>query len=353
MTLDLGRDVMPFDFARPDAPPAAGTCLFAALRRTLTCVALFVLFPASCFIAFAATYPERPIRLIVPFPAGSPLDARARQLANHLPPLLGQQVVVDNRGGASGIIAMELAAKAPADGYTVLFANSTQLASNPAMVRKLPYDVFKDYAPVTLLARTPSLFVVSNTVPAKSLGEMIALAKAKPRQLNYASQGSGTVQHVAGELFMRLTGTEMVHVPYKTYSQLLSELFSGQVALIIGGTPVLIPHVKAGRLRALAVNTPKRIPALPDVPTFDESGVPNFWPAPWYGVLVPPGTPARTVNVLNGAFNRTLKAHNVIEIAAAEGQTLLGTSPAEFSAFIKVEFERYQRLIKDTGILVN
>lgn len=301
----------------------------------------------------AAAYPDRPVRLIVPFPAGSPLDARARQLAHHLPELLGQQVVVDNRGGASGIIAMELAARASTDGHTVLFANSTQLASNPAMTRKLPYDVFKDYAPVSLLARTPSLFVVSNRVPAKSLQDLIALAKAKPGQLNFASQGNGTVQHIAGALFMHRTGTRMVHVPYKIYSQILTDLFAGQVAFIIGGTPVLIPQVQAGRLRALAVNTAKRIPALPEVPTFDEAGVADFWPGPWYGVLVPVGTPAKIIEKLNTAFNRTLNAADVIAISRTEGQTLIGTTPAEFAAFIKIEFARYRDLVKDTGVRID
>ena len=330
--------------------PAGARTSRTTNRRVWANGFLLVMFLGVAIPCASAAYPDRPLRLIVPFPAGNPLDVRARQLANHLPALLGQQVIVDNRGGASGVIAMEIAAKAAPDGYTLLFANSTQLASNPAMAGKLPYDVFRDYAPVSLLARTPSLFVVSNSIPAKSLKELIALAKAKPGQLNFASQGNGTVQHVAGELFMRLTGTQMVHVPYKVYSQILTDLFTGQVALIIGGTPVLIPHVQAGRLRALAVNTQKRLPSLPDVPTFDEAGVSDFWPAPWYGVLVPAGTSARIVGTLNAAFNKTLQAADVVVTAVREGQTLLGSSPPEFAAFIKVEFARYQKLVRDTGM---
>jgi tripartite-type tricarboxylate transporter receptor subunit TctC len=298
----------------------------------------------------AAAYPERPLRLVVPFPAGNPLDVRARQLAHHLPAVLGQQVIVDNRGGASGVIAMELVARAAPDGYTVLFANSTQLASNPALNARLPYDVFRDYTPAALLARTPSLFTVSNTVPAKTLKELIALAKSRPGQLNFASQGNGTVQHVAGELFMRRTATQMVHVPYKVYSQILSDLFAGQVAFIIGGTPVLLPHVQGGRLRALAINTARRVPALPEVPTFDEAGVADFWPAPWYGVLLPAGTPAPVVATLNAAFNQALRAADVIDVAAQEGQTLLGGSPAQFAAFMKIEMARYQALVKASGM---
>ena len=304
---------------------------------------------AQALLAGAA-YPERPLRLVVPFPAGNPLDVRARQLAHHLPAVLGQQVIVDNRGGASGVIAMELVARAAPDGYTVLFANSTQLASNPALNARLPYDVFRDYTPAALLARTPSLFTVSNTVPAKTLKELIALAKSRPGQLNFASQGNGTVQHVAGELFMRRTATQMVHVPYKVYSQILSDLFAGQVAFIIGGTPVLLPHVQGGRLRALAINTARRVPALPEVPTFDEAGVADFWPAPWYGVLLPAGTPAPVVTTLNAAFNQALRAADVIDVAAQEGQTLLGGSPAEFAAFMKIEMARYQALVKASGM---
>ncbi len=297
-----------------------------------------------------ATFPERPIRLIVPFPAGNPLDVRARQLANHLPKILGQQVVVDNRGGASGAIAMQMAAAAPADGYTVLFANSTQLASNPAMAPALPYDVFKDYIAVCLLAKTPSFLVVSNTLPVKSIAELIAYAKTKPGQLNFASQGNGTVQHIASELFMRLTGTQMVHVPYKVYSQLVSDLFVGQIALIIGGTPVLIPHVQGGRLRGLAVNTKKRLPALPTVPTFDESGVPDFWVSPWYGVLVPAKTPAPVVQKINAAFNQSLRAADVVDIANAEGQTLIGSTAPGFADYIKTEVERYRQLVRSANI---
>lgn len=304
---------------------------------------------AQALLAGAA-YPERPLRLVVPFPAGNPLDVRARQLAHHLPAVLGQQVIVDNRGGASGVIAMELVARAAPDGYTVLFANSTQLASNPALNAQLPYNVFRDYTPAALLARTPSLFTVSNTVPAKTLKELIALAKSRPGQLNFASQGNGTVQHVAGELFMRRTATQMVHVPYKVYSQILSDLFAGQVAFIIGGTPVLLPHVQGGRLRALAINTARRVPALPEVPTFDEAGVADFWPAPWYGVLLPAGTPAPVVATLNAAFNQALRAADVIDVAAQEGQTLLGGSPAEFAAFMKIEMARYQALVKASGM---
>ena len=301
-------------------------------------------------LGLAQSWPAKPVKIMVGASPGGGTDIIARMLGEKYQSALGQPFIVENRPGAANTIAADATAKAAPDGYTLLFANSTQLASNPAMAGKLPYDVFRDYAPVSLLARTPSMFVVSNSIPAKSLKELIALAKAKPGQLNFASQGNGTVQHVAGELFMRLTGTQMVHVPYKVYSQILTDLFTGQVALIIGGTPVLIPHVQAGRLRALAVNTQKRLPSLPDVPTFDEAGVSDFWPAPWYGVLVPAGTSARIVGTLNAAFNKTLQAADVVDTAVREGQTLLGSSPPEFAAFIKVEFARYQKLVRDTGM---
>lgn len=297
-----------------------------------------------------AAYPERPIRLIVPFPAGNSLDVRARQLVNHLPPLLGQQVIVDNRGGASGIIAMELAAKAPADGYTVLFANSTQLAANPAFTPKLPYDVARGYAPITLLAQVPSLVIVSNAVAANSLQELIKLALAKPGQLNFASQGNGSTGHLGGELFMRLTGTKLTHVPYKVYSQIVTDLLGGQTAMIIGGPPVVLPFLKSGKLRALAVNTSSRLHSLPDVPTFAEAGVPGFWIAPWYGVLAPAHTPPAIITTLNTAFNKTLKALDVLEISANEGQVLIGSTPEAFARFIQSESQRYRQLVRDTGV---
>jgi tripartite-type tricarboxylate transporter receptor subunit TctC len=314
--------------------------------RTVCLIGLALIL--DCGNTFAA-YPERPIRLIVPFPAGNSLDVRARQLVNHLPALLGQQVVVDNRGGASGIIAMELAAKAPPDGYTVLFANSTQLAANPALTPTITYDVFRDYAPVSLLAQVPSLVIVSNAVSAKSLQELIALALARPGELNFASQGNGSTGHLAGALFMRLTRTQLTHVPYKAYSQIVTDLLGGQVAMIIGGPPVVLPFLKTGKLRALAVNTPRRLLSLPDVPTFVEAGVPGFWIGPWYGVLVPARTPAAVIQALNAAFNQSLKAADVLEISANEGQVLIGSTPEAFGRFMRSESERYRTLVRETG----
>jgi len=218
------------------------------------------------------------------------------------------------------------------------------------MSPKLPYDVFRDYAPVSLLAKVPSLVVVSNSVPAKTLKELIELARSRPGQLNFASQGNGSTGHLAGELFMRLTGVQMTHVPYKVYSQIVTDLLGGQVALIIGGPPVVLPHLQSGKLRALAVNTAKRLPSLPNVPTFDEAGVHGFWVAPWYGVLVPTGTPNRIVATLNTAFNRTLQAQDVVDISTAEGQALIGSTPAEFAQFIKVELARCRALVSEARI---
>ena len=321
--------------------------------RVVAALAACLALPLSNGALAAEGYPSRPIRMIVPFPAGNPLDVRARQLANHIPNLIGQQIVVDNRGGASGIIGMGLAAKASPDGYTIVAAASPQLAINPAMTHNLPYDVFKDYALVSLLAKTPSVLVVSNSVPAKSLKDLIALAKANPGQINYASQGTGGSNHLHTELFKLLTGTEITHVPYNAYSQILADLFGGQVSMIIDGPPALLPHLQAGKLRALAVNSAKRLPALPDVPTFDEAGVPGFWPGPWYGVLAPAGTPATIVGVLNAVFNKALKAPDVVETALMQGQTLVGSTPAEFTAFIRAERARYEKLIKDTGARVD
>jgi tripartite-type tricarboxylate transporter receptor subunit TctC len=322
------------------------------LRAAQLVLAIFAVF-AHVVAPAAEGYPSKPIRLIVPYPSGNSLDVRARQLANHLHEQLGQPIVVDNRGGASGIIGMEAAAKAAADGYTIVLASGAQLAINPVLNSTLPYDTFKDFAPVALLARTPSLLVVSNSVPAKSLKELIALAKEKPGQLNYASQGSGTTGHLAAELFKHLTGADFTHVPYNTYSQMLTDLISGRVAMVIDGPPVLLPQVQAGKLRALAVNSPNRLPPLPDVPTFDEAGVPGFWPGPWYGVLAPAGTPPQFIEALNAALTKALKAPDIVETARSQGQTLVGGAPSEFTAFIKDEVARYRKLINDTGARVD
>ena len=327
------------------------------MRTRATCKAIFALLIFNLAVAIqptsAAAFPDRPIRMIVAYSAGSTVDARARQLANHLTDLLGQQIIVDNRSGASGVIAMTLAANAAADGYTLLFANSTQLAALPAVKRKLPYDVFKQYSPVGSGAQTPSLIVISPSIPAQSLGEFIAMAKSKPRQFNFGSQGNGSTSHLSGALLMQLTGINAVHVPYKTYGLILSDLFSGQVSFLIGGPTAMLPHVKAGRLRALAINGSRRISALPDVPTFDEAGVANFWIAPWYGLLVPARTPAGIIKTFNADLNKSLKMADVVKTAESEGQTILGGTPEQFSAFIKLEFQRYQKLARDVGVTLD
>ena len=317
----------------------------SALRACLIALAALVV-PAQ---VLAQAYPTQTIKVVVGFPPGGTTDVIGRIVAQELAEGLGKSVVVDNRGGASGIIGMESAARAAPDGYTLVLAASSQLAVNPALMSKLPYDTTRDFQPVILLARTPSLLVVGSTQPVKTLSELVSLAKAKPGALNFASQGNGTGGHLAGELFNQLTGTDIAHVPYKAYSQILPDLFSGQVTMIIDGPPVLLPQIQAGKLRALAVNSAKRLPPLPEVPTFDEAGVPGFWPGPWYGVLAPAGTPPKVVEAVNAAFRQALKKSDVVETAVAQGQTLVGAGPAEFSVFIRDESTRYARLIKQTG----
>ncbi len=287
--------------------------------------------------------------MVVPFPAGNSLDVRARQLAAHLPPLLGQPIIVDNQGGASGIIGTAAVARAKPDGYTILLSSAGPLAFLPQLKATLPYDP-RDLEPVTLLATTPMMLVVPNSSPARSLRGLITLASASPGKLNYASQGIGSINHLATELFAHLAGVQFTHVPYNAYSQAIPDLIAGEVALLIDGPPVILPQVQAGNLKALAVNSGARLGPLPDVPTFDEAGLPGFWPGPWYGVLVPKGTSPATIDRLRHAFGTALTSDDVVRTADEQGQTLIGGSPAEFRTFIQTEQERYGSLIRETGI---
>ena len=318
------------------------------VRLSLVSAVLGVL-AALCATVHAQDYPLRPIRMVVPFPAGNSLDVRARQLAVHMPPLLGQPIIVDNQGGASGIIGTAAVARAKPDGYTILLSSAGPLVFLPRLKANLPYDP-KDLEPVTLLATTPMMLVVPNGSPARSLRELINLANASPGKLNYASQGIGSINHLATELFARLAGVRLTHVPYNAYNQAIPDLIKGEVALLIDGPPVILPQVQAGNLRALAVNSGARLGPVPEVPTFEEAGLPGFWPGPWYGVVVPKGTPPAVIDRLRNAFGTALKAADVVRTADEQGQTLIGSSPAEFRTFIQTEQERYRSLIQETGI---
>ncbi len=295
-------------------------------------------------------YPDRPLRLIVPFPPGGGNDILARAVGQRLAESIGQQVVVDNRGGAGGIVGAELAAKSVPDGYTLLLGSLGSLAHNPALRPQLPYDPVRDFSPVTLLANSAFILVVNPSLPAKSVGEFIALAKAKPGSLNYASAGQGSSLHMTAEIFKATTGVDIVHVAYKGTAPALTELIAGQVQASFSTMPPALPHVKTGKLRALAVTTAKRALAAPDVPTVAEAGVPGFQVSNWQGIVAPSKTPAAIVETLNRDLLATLKLPAMMDLLNAQGLEPAGGTPAQFSALIKSEVAKYRAVVKTAGI---
>jgi len=314
----------------------------------------------SCFVlaaigvlsgnAGAQDYPNKPLRLIVPFPPGGGNDILARSVGQRLAETIGQQVIVDNRGGAGGLIGAELAAKAVPDGYTIFLASIGNLAFMPALHAKLPYDPVRDFAPLTLLATSAFVMVVNPSLPAKSVKELIALARAKPGQLNYGSSGQGSSLHLTGEIFKLATGADLVHVPYKGSAPALTDLIAGQVQILFGTMPPTLPHVKSGKLRALGVSGAKRSVAAPEVPTIAEAGVPGFEVLNWYGIVAPSKTPAAIVQRLNGELVKTLKAPEMIESLGTQGLEAAGGTPERFGVFIKSEMAKYAKVIKAAGI---
>lgn len=312
------------------------------------CIAVLVFSAAG---VPAQTYPDRPIRFIVPLPAGA-ADTLARAIGAKLTETWGQQVVVDNRPGAGTTIGTEMAAKAPADGYTLVMATFSH-AANATFYRKLPYDTLKDFAPVTLVASAPNVLVVHPSVPAKSVRELVSLATARPGQLNYASAGNGTSSHLAGELFKRLAGIDMTHVPYKGSAPGMADLLGGHVQLTFDPLPSSLPHVRAGRLRALGVTTVKRSQAIPELVTISEAGVAGYELSGWSGVLVPSGTPRNLVKKLNTEIVRTLNIPELRTRFADLGFETVGNTPAEFDAFIRSEISKWGTVIREAKIYAN
>jgi tripartite-type tricarboxylate transporter receptor subunit TctC len=310
-------------------------------------VALFISVTAS-----AQTYPNKPIRLVLPYPPGGGTDVIARPIAQKLTESLGQQVIVDNRGGANGNIGMEFVAKSPADGYTLLFALTAQYAINPSLYPKLSYDPVKDYAPISLLANAPYLLVVHPSVPAKSTAELIALMKARPGQLAYSSSGNGSGAHLAGEMLRSLARVQMTHVPYKGAGPAMPDLIAGQVQLSFVTYTAAGPHIKTGRLRALGVTTAKRSPTLPDLPAIAET-VAGYDSAVWYGFAAPAGTPAEIVNKLNAEVLRVLAAPDFRSRITLEAVAPIGTSPDEFGSFMKSEIVRWAKVVRESGAKVD
>jgi tripartite-type tricarboxylate transporter receptor subunit TctC len=286
----------------------------------------------------------------VPFPPGGGNDTVARAIAQQLAADVGQPVVVDNRPGAGGIIGAQEAAKAPADGYTLFLGGVGSHAVNPNLHARLPYDAVKDFAPITLVASAPSVLVVNPSLPVRSVAEFTAYARANPGKLNFASNGNGSSAQLAAVLYETMAGVKMLHVPYKGLGPALTDLLSGQVQLMFSSIVAIVPHIQAGRLRALAVTSRKRSALLPEVPTLAESGLPGYEAGSWYGILAPAGTPRPAVERLHDEIVKALRMPQVSQRLAAEGAEVIGSTPEEFGAHIKAEIERMGKAIRAGGI---
>ena len=304
---------------------------------------------ATAFATAADNFPTKPMRLIAPYPPGGTSDIIARLVGQKLTDVWGQQMVVDNRAGANGGIGCEVAAKSPADGYTLLIGNMTPIAANPSLYKKLGYDSLRDFHGVSLVAAGPNVLVVNPNVPVKSVQDIIALAKAKPSSLNFGSGGAGSPAHLAGELFKTLTGVSMTHVPYKGTVLSVNDLIAGQVQLVFSDAPPAIPHVKSGRLRAIAVTGAKRTPLMPEYPTVAESGVPGFALDNWWGILVPTGTAKDRIARINTELVKIMQSADAKTRFANLGVEAIHSTPAEFDAYIRSEYTKLAKVIKDAG----
>ncbi len=301
-------------------------------------------------VVLAQAYPVKPIRMLIGFAPGGGTDIVGRIVAQKLGEALGQQVIADNRAGASGQLAAELVAKAAPDGYTIMMAHIAAISILPSLVNKLPYDALKDFAPVSLAAIGPNLLVVHPSVPVRSVRELVALAKSHPGALQYASAGAGTVQHLAGELFKLQAKVDILHVPYKGSGQSLIDLIAGHVHMDFDSVPPVINHVRQGKLRALAVTSGKRFSLLPDMPTIEEAGIPGFDMSTWWGIVTPAGVGKDIVNKLSSEMVKSLRQPEVREKIAGVGAETVGNTPEEFAAYIRAESEKYARIVKAANI---
>ena len=301
-------------------------------------------------IAAAQDYPgNKPIKLVVPFPAGGGTDIFARVIGNKLAETLKWVVVVDNKPGAGGNIGIDAVAKSPPDGYTIGLGQTSNLAINPSLYAKLPYDPLKDLVPIVLVADAPLVLVVPANSPFKTVADVVAAAKKKPGDVTFGSPGNGTVAHLTGELFQMAAGVKFQHIPYKGSAQALTDLMGGQVQVYMSSIPTALSHIKGGKLRALAVTSPKRAPSLPDVPTIAEAGYKGFDANTWFGLVAPAGTPAPIVTKINAEVNRILKMPDVKEKFAAEGGGAIGGSSQEFAALLKSDYVKWGKVVKDSG----
>ena len=310
---------------------------------------------AGCLFAatgYAQTYPAKPIRFLVGFPPGGTSDILARTIGQKLGEAVGQQVVIDNRPGAGGNIGAEAAAKSAPDGYTI-FMSTTSQAISASLYSKLNYDLVRDFAPITQAVNYTNLLVVHPSLPVRSVKELIALAKARPGELNYGTAGNGTPPHMTGELFNSYTGVKLQHVPYKGGAPAIADLLGGQITIMFDNVPPLLPHVQAGKMRPLAVTSLKRISVLRDVPTLDEAGLKGFDSVAWNGVLAPAGTPKEIVARLNSEILRILSLPDVRERLSSQGADPVGGTPEQFAALIRSEIQKWAKVVKDSGAKVD
>ena len=326
------------------------------MRNGLKAPARLFLQLAACSLSLgyvcvnAQTYPTRPIRLILPFPAGGPTDIVARSFGAKLGEALGHQVVPDNRGGAAGLIGAEIAARSAPDGYTLFLGAVGVMTLNPHLHQKLPYDALLDFRPVSLLSASPYILLVNQGVPARSVKELAALAKARAGKLNFASGGMGTGNHLSGELFKLAAGVDIVHVPYKGASLAVGDLIAGNVQMLFINVLPALPHVKAGRARALAVTSARRSPVMPDIPTFAEAGFPAVETSSWHGIVVPARVPDAIVKRLHGELAKIARLPEIKDRLEAQGAEVFGNTPEEFAAFIRSESARWGKVIRAAGI---
>ena len=316
--------------------------VFGALAAALS----VLLWPA---LAAAQDFPNKPIRLIVPFPAGGPNDIIARVVGQRMSELTKQPVLIDNRGGQAGVLGTDAVAKANPDGYTIGIVSASALVISPTM-EKVPYDVGRDFAPVTLAVTVPEMLVVASNFPANNMAELIALAKAQPGKFNFASAGVGGLPHLAGELLKLTAKIDIVHVPYRGAAPAINDLLGQQVQMAFLDLPVLLPHIKAGTLRPIALGAPQRAPTAPDVPTTAEVGMPDILIENWYGMVAPAKTPDNIIAALNRIANEAMADPSVKEKLADQGLTVAGDTPEHFRGYIEAETKKWARVIKDAGV---
>ena len=321
------------------------------ISRLVALLLVFLAAPTSV-AQTAEAYPNKPIRLIVPFPPGGPADTLARVVGEKIGINTGKQVVVDNRPGAGGNIGMALGAKSAPDGYTLVLAPAGNLTVNPSLYRSVPYDVGKDFAPITVLAAVPNVLVVHPSIPARNLTEFIAYAKAQRGPLNFSSPGAGSGAHLAGELFKSMVGAEMVHVPFAGIAPAVTAVLGGQVQLMFAGAPSVLQHVRAGKLNALGVASPKRMASAPDLPTLSESGLAGFDVTSWYSVVAPAGTSPEIIARLQAELAKALREPDVREKLAGLGAEPIANTPSEFAAMIKTETAKWSEIVRSAKITI-